>query len=59
MFENKIKDAPYVAIVLNSAFALYIAKKANSLVDAIELSKNIIKNNLALEKFEQIKKIYL
>ncbi len=58
VFENKTKNASYCAIVLNSAMALYIAKKAPSIIDGIELAKKTIDSNLAIEKLEQIIKSY-
>ncbi len=59
VFENKIKGAPYCAFIINSALALYISKKAPSIVDGIELAKKTIDSGIALEKLEQIKNTFL
>lgn len=58
VFKNKEKNCYYDAIVLNSAMALYISKKAASIVDAIAFSKKTIEDNKVQEKIEQIKKAY-
>ena len=58
VFQNKIKGAPYDIIVLNSALALYIAKKAESIMDGILLAKRTIDSNLANDKYNQICEIY-
>lgn len=58
VFDNKIKTAPYDIIVLNSALALYISKKAESIMDGILLAKKIIDEGLAKDKLSQICQIY-
>ena len=58
VFSNKIKGAYYDVIVLNSSLSLYIAKKADSLMDAINLAKRLIDNGIVLEKINQLRKIY-
>ena len=58
VLNNKRKDVFYEGIVINSALALYITKKADSLMDGIDLAKKTIKNSLAAEKFNQFKKNY-
>lgn len=55
VFNNKIKDAPYYTIILNSALALYISKSAPSLIDGIKLAQKTIDEGKAKEKLEQIK----
>jgi len=58
IFNNKIKGVKYEFSIYNSALALYISKKANSLMDGIDLAKKTIDDGLALEKLEQIKNTY-
>ena len=58
VFENKTKNAIYDVITVNSGLALYISKKANSILNGIDLAKKTIENNLAQEKFNQNKKLY-
>lgn len=58
VFKNKEKNCYYDTIVLNSAMALYISKKAVSIVDAIALTKKMIEDNIVQEKIEQIKRAY-
>ncbi len=55
VFQNKTKGAPYCAVVMNAALALYIAKKADSIMDGLELAKKTIDSGLVLYKLEQIK----
>lgn len=54
VFDNKILNAPYDIIVLNSALSLYISKKTDSIMDGILLAKKIIDSGLAGEKLSQI-----
>ena len=58
LFDNKEKGAFYDFAVLNSALALYIVKKANSLMDGLKLAKNTIDTGLAKEKLVQLQQIY-
>ncbi|MBQ7287581.1 MAG: hypothetical protein IJW73_07470 [Candidatus Gastranaerophilales bacterium] len=58
IMQGKLKNAKYDVIVLNSALALYISKKADSIMDGIDLAKKTIDTGLMLEKFEHIKKCY-
>lgn len=58
IFKNKIKNACYDIIILNAALALYIAKKADSIMDGITLAKRTIDSGLACEKLEQIIALY-
>lgn len=55
VFQNKSNGAAYSTIIMNSALALYIAKKADSILDGLELAKKTIDSGLALHKLEQIK----
>lgn len=57
IFNNKIKDSRKDFIVLNSALALYISKKAASIMDGIDLAKKTIEDGLVLEKINQLKSI--
>jgi len=57
VFKNKTKGAIYDFIVMNSCLSLYISKKANSLIEAIELAQKTIDNGLVYEKIEEIRKI--
>ncbi len=57
-FKNKEQDAIFDFIVANAGLNLYICKKANSIIEGLELAKKTILNNLAFEKLEQIIKIY-
>ena len=59
LFNNKEKSAIYDFTILNSALALYIVKKANSILDGINLAKKTIDNGLAKEKLEQLQKLYI
>ncbi|MBQ4646568.1 MAG: hypothetical protein IJB79_04395 [Candidatus Gastranaerophilales bacterium] len=58
IIKNKNKSAKYCASILNSALALYIAKKADSIIDGLSLAKKVLKEGLVEEKFEQIKAFY-
>ncbi len=58
ILDNKEKGAIYECCILNSALALYIVKKADSILDGINKAKHTIKDGLAKEKLEQLKKIY-
>ncbi len=58
VIKNKQKNQFYDFLVINSALCLYIAKKAPSIADGINLAKKTIEQNLAYEKFEQIKKYF-
>ena len=57
VFENKLKNSCYDAIIINSALALYITKKAKSLMDGINLAKKTINENKAFEVLMNIKNI--
>ena len=58
IFENKLKDAKYESIILNSALSLYITKKADSIISGINLAKSTIESGLACEKLNQIIDFY-
>ena len=60
LIENKLdeKNAIFETCVVNSALALYISKKADSLMEGIDLAKKTIKDGLLKEKFFQIKRFY-
>jgi len=58
IFDNKIKDCRYDAVIINAGLALYITKKAASIVDGIDLAKKVLDDGIVKSKFEQIKKIY-
>ena len=58
IFENKLKDAKFNSIILNSALSLYISKKADSIISGINLAKKTIETGLALEKLNQIISFY-
>lgn len=60
LIENKLgeKNAIFETCVINSALALYISKKADSLMEGIDLAKKTIKDGLLKEKFYQIKRFY-
>lgn len=55
---NKQKDAKYELSILNSALSLYISKKADSIMDGINIAKKVIKDGIVAQKYEQIKKFY-
>ena len=55
---NKKKDTKYELSILNSALSLYIAKKADSIIDGINLAKRLLDDGIVAQKFEQIKKFY-
>ena len=57
IFKNKIKDSRYDAVVVNSALALYIAKKVPSIMDGIELAKKTIDSMICFEKIEQLRSL--
>lgn len=57
-FKHKKKNAIYDLISANAGLNLYICKKANSILDGINLAKKTIDDNLAQEKLEEIIKIY-
>lgn len=59
IIQNKKKDSKYDIAVINSGLSLYIAKKSNSIIEGINLAKELIDNNKVFEKFEQIRKFYL
>ncbi|MBR3605824.1 MAG: hypothetical protein IKL52_07335 [Candidatus Gastranaerophilales bacterium] len=58
ILEGKIKDFRYDFAILNSALSLYISKKADSIMDGINLAKKTIDTGLANEKLNQIKNFY-
>ena len=58
VFENKLKDSNYSAIIMNSALSLYITKCANSLMQGFELAKKTIESNMAIEKLNQLKNTF-
>ena len=58
IIQNKQKGAKYVVAILNSALSLYISKKADSIVDGVNLAKSLIEKGLVMEKFNQIKNFY-
>ncbi len=58
VFNNKQKNYYYDAVVLNSAPALYITKKAASVSDGIKLAQKLIDDGVVSEKIEQLKKLY-
>ena len=58
LFENKEKGAFYEFTILNSALALYIVKKASSIMDGIALARKTIDSGLAKEKLTQLQEIY-
>ena len=58
ILDGKIKNPKYDFVVLNSALSLYISKKADSIIDGINLAKKTIDSGLAKEKLEQIKNFY-
>ena len=49
VFENKLKDSCYDAIIINSGLALYITKKAKSLMEGINLARKTIDEGKAQE----------
>lgn len=58
IIQNKKKDSKYDIAIINSGLSLYIAKKANSIIEGIDLAKELIASNRVFEKFEQIKEFY-
>lgn len=58
VFENKLKDANFDIIILNSALALYITKCAKSLMEGVELARKTVIEGRAKEQLEMIKKTY-
>lgn len=56
VFLNKIQNAQFCAIVLNSALSLYITKKVSSIMEGVELAKQTIESNRAYEFLEKLKK---
>ena len=57
VFENKIKNSYYDAIVINSGLAIYITKKTKSLMEGIALARKTIDDGKALEQLLRIKSI--
>ncbi len=56
LFCGKLKNsAIYDTAVINSALALYIIKKADSVMDGIEIAKKTIDTGLAKDKLNEIK----
>ena len=49
VFDNKIKDGCYNAIIVNSALALYICSVSESIYKGMELAKKTIENGSALK----------
>ncbi|MBQ2984425.1 MAG: hypothetical protein IJD57_06490 [Candidatus Gastranaerophilales bacterium] len=58
VFKDKKQNAIFDFIVANSGLNLYICKKANSIIEGVELAKKTILDNTAQEKLEQIIKIF-
>ncbi|MBR5305227.1 MAG: hypothetical protein IKU37_10415 [Candidatus Gastranaerophilales bacterium] len=58
IINNKKQGAKYEATILNSALSLYITKKADSIINGIDLAKKLINDGVVLEKFKQIKQFY-
>ncbi len=58
LLQNKLSGAKKDCVILNAALALYITKKANSIMDGIELAKKTLSSNLAYDKFIQIKNTF-
>jgi len=58
VFSTKLKGAPYEMIIMNSALALYISKKADSILEGLELAKKTIDDGLALHKLKQIQNAF-
>ena len=58
LLQNKLQGAKKDCVILNAALALYISKKANSIMDGIEIAKKTIENGSAYDKFIQIKNTY-
>ena len=57
LFQNKLTStALYDTVILNSALSLYIVKKADSIMDGMELAKKTIETNIAYEKLISLKK---
>ena len=59
IMDNKLKTPMFDIIILNAALALYISKKADSIMDGINLAKSTIESGKMREKFNQIKSFYL
>lgn len=55
---NKKKDAKYDIAIINSALSLYISKKADSIIDGINLAKKLLDDGVVAQKFKQIVKFY-
>lgn len=47
VFDNKLKDGCYNAIIINSALALYISKISESIYEGMELAKKTIEDTSA------------
>ncbi len=58
LLQNKLQGAKKDCVILNAALALYISKKANSIMDGLELAKKTINEGVAFDKFIQIKNTY-
>ena len=58
IIENKDIGAKYSMAIMNSALSLYISKKAESLIDGVNLAKSLISSGKVKEKFEQLKNFY-
>ncbi|MGM0519711.1 MAG: anthranilate phosphoribosyltransferase [Campylobacterota bacterium] len=54
ILDNKTKDAKLDIVLLNTALALIVDKKARDMQDGIEIAKEAIKTNKAKEKLKQI-----
>lgn len=59
IIQNKNKSPKYDLAIINSALALYISKKADSIMDGINLAKKLIEDGLVEQKYNQIKEFYL
>jgi len=58
LLNNNAPPGLFEGAVINAAMVLYISKKADSLIEGIDLAKKNIREGKVKEKFEQIKNFY-
>ena len=56
IFSGELKDAKRDIIILNSAAALYVGKKVDSISDGVAMAKNLLESGKVLSKMEDFVK---
>nr|MBP9597085.1 anthranilate phosphoribosyltransferase [Fusobacteriaceae bacterium] len=54
LLQDKLQGAKKEILLLNAGAALYVGKKAESLVEGIKLADELIKNGSAYKKLEEL-----